>query len=598
MMTPEIWRRTFTGSIPEVIAAAGWVDSIARERALPTDVVFALQICVEELLTNIVRHGGMQSATIDLSLGLFADRIQLIIEDNGKPFDVTTSSHRRIELPLNEVQPGGLGVQLIHSFADRLAYERTATGNRVVAEFALTAAGKVASPVATAKSETEATDHLEFFKPPSDPSEPDFVRDPAFAQVLSTLRPIRLEPEQVLVTQGEPSDAAYYLDRGAVGVYAETPYGPVPLATLQAPRLIGEIGVLADLPRTASVKAVSSATLFRIDRPVLRELGEKTPALLLSVIAQLGRQIDAINKTMGLYTNALSALERREFDQRILEDLRNPPPQLTEFAATFRRFAGQILDKRRQQEEMASAAIIQQSLLPTANALVGLDRRIDIHAAMRPARDVGGDFYDYFMLDAGRFAFAIGDICGKGIPASLFMAVVVTVLRTAAREELTVAGIMARANAIICRDNAASLFATAFFGVLDVRTGVLEYCNCGHNAPILLSAEVEPRHLQATGLPLGLYEDRSAAVASLTLAHGDTLVVYTDGVTEAMDARQQEFGDARLLEEAIRRTGAGSEEMVDGIFAAVDAFAHGVEQADDITCIVISRPSAGEKLSG
>ena len=174
----------------------------------------------------------------------------------------------------------------------------------------------------------------------------DYLLGDAFQQVLRSLRPIRLEPGDVLLTQGEPSDAAYYLEAGSVGAYAQTAYGPIPLAILDAPRLIGEIGVLTDLPRTASMKAVSAAVLYRIDRALLRDIGHKTPALFLSVITQLGRQIDAVNKAIGLYTNALSALEKREFDERILEDLRNPPVQLMDFSATFQRFADQILDKR------------------------------------------------------------------------------------------------------------------------------------------------------------------------------------------------------------------------------------------------------------
>jgi serine phosphatase RsbU (regulator of sigma subunit) len=438
--------------------------------------------------------------------------------------------------------------------------------------------------------DTGANDDGKGMEPASGATEPDFLRNPAFAHLLSSLQPINFHAGQVLVTQGDPSDAAYYLKEGVVGVYAETPYGPVSLATLHAPRLIGEIGVLADLPRTASIKAVSPALIYKIDRPLLRDLGEKAPAFLLSVIAQLGRQIDAISKTIGLYANALSALEKRDFDPRILDDLRNPPPQLAEFAATFQRFAGQILDKRRQQKEMASAAIIQQSLLPAAAALAGLDRRLEIHAAMRPARDVGGDFFDFFMLDADRFAFAIGDICGKGMPASLFMAIVVTVLRSAARDEATVAGTMARANAVLCRDNTASLFATVFYGVFDLRTGLLDYCNCGHNAPLLLSANAKPQELPATGLPLGLYDDRSATSVTRTLGVGEYLVIFTDGVTEAMNHSGQEFGDARLVDEVQSRLGEECATMVDGIFKAVDLFAQDVEQADDITCIVISRP--------
>src|SRR6185503_11708835 len=118
------------------------------------------------------------------------------------------------------------------------------------------------------------------------------------------------------------------------------------------------------------------------------------------------------------------------------------------------------------------------------------------------AREVGGDFYDFFMLDADHLAIAIGDICGKGIAASLFMAVVVTVLRTAAYEEKNVASTISRTNAILCRDNVSSMFATVFYAVLNLRTGALEYCNCGHNAPHCLLATGETRELSATGLPL------------------------------------------------------------------------------------------------
>ena len=430
----------------------------------------------------------------------------------------------------------------------------------------------------------------------TDSAPADYLLGDAFQQVLRSLLPIRLEPGDVLLTQGEPSDAAYYLEAGSVGAYAQTAYGPIPLAILDAPRLIGEIGVLTDLPRTASIKAVSAAVLYRIDRALLRNIGHKTPALLLSVITQLGRQIDAVNKAIGLYTNALSALEKREFDERILEDLRNPPVQLMDFSATFQRLAAQILDKRRKQEELASAAVIQQSLLPNADVGEELRSRIDVCAAMRPAHDVGGDFYDYFMLDSDHIAFAIGDVCGKGLPASLFMAVVVTVLRIAAREEDTVAAAMARANATLCRGNAGSMFATVFFCVLDMRTGVLEYCNCGQSAPLLLSVPSGPVYLTATGIPLGLFEDRPPLMAKVKIGIGESLVLYTDGVTEAMNEHREQFGETRLLEEATTRSRTGAAAMVEAIFLAVDKFSNSIDQTDDITCVVVS-PLAKLKTS-
>jgi phosphoserine phosphatase RsbU/P len=208
---------------------------------------------------------------------------------------------------------------------------------------------------------------------------------------------------------------------------------------------------------------------------------------------------------------------------------------------------------------------------------------------MRPAREVGGDFYDYFMLDADRLAVVIGDVCGKGTPASLFMAVVVTVLRAAAREEADAASTIARANSLLCRDNAASMFATAFYGVLDLRSGALEYCNCGHNAPVHILASGEFQRLVATGLPLALYESLPAAASKIQLDPGDSLVLFTDGVTEAVNLSQEEFGEPLLLETLLGSRQCTMSELVSRLFAVVDAFAQEEEQADDITCVAIRR---------
>ncbi|HQX85488.1 MAG TPA: PP2C family protein-serine/threonine phosphatase, partial [Aestuariivirga sp.] len=254
--------------------------------------------------------------------------------------------------------------------------------------------------------------------------------------------------------------------------------------------------------------------------------------------------------------------------------------------------ASQILDKRRQHDELASAAIIQQSFLPKTAKLDAIENILELHAEMRPAREVGGDFYDFFMLDPDHLAIAIGDICGKGIAASLFMAVVVTVLRTAAHEEKDVAATIARANNVLSRDNASSMFATAFYAVLNLRTGVMEYCNCGHNAPFLILPSGETRSFPATGLPLALYADRTPAVARFTLSHSDIFVLFTDGVTEAMNASQEELGEAAFVEALAGSRLLPVAEMVSRIFSTVDSFAQGAEQTDDITCLAIRRRPA------
>jgi len=395
----------------------------------------------------------------------------------------------------------------------------------------------------------------------------------------------------VLLRQSEASEYGFFLKSGSVSVLAETKFGTVTLATIEAPQLIGEIGVLAKLPRTATIKAASQITVVKVSGAQLLEIGLKNANLLLSVIAQLGRQIDAVNKAVGLYTSALEALEKREFDAAILEELAHPPPQLAEFSSAFQRFARQISDKRRQQDELAGAAIIQKSFLPKKSAIKAVGERIELHAAMRAARDVGGDFYDYFMLDDDRLAVCIGDICGKGISASIFMSVVITTLRTAAREEGGAAAIMARANAILARDNAACMFATVFFAIVELNTGRIEYCNCGHNPPYLINKLGQLTSLAATGLPMALYGEIIPGSAEAQLQPGEMLVLFTDGVTEAMNAASEEFGEEALMAGLEGQQAIAATQVVADVVAAVDKFANGAEQADDITLVVLKRQS-------
>lgn len=408
----------------------------------------------------------------------------------------------------------------------------------------------------------------------------------ALEDVLHGLTTRQLDAGAVLIQQGDVSEYAYYLAEGQVAVFAESDYGRVQLATLEAPRLIGELGVLAGYPRTATIEATTPIAFYQLTGQQMIDVGQQAPEFLLSVISQLGRQLDGMNRALSLYGNALSALERREFDSRILDDLVHPSPQLVTFSNTFKRFATQIVDKRRQNDELASAALIQRSFLPRPELLHPVAQFVDLSAAMRPARDVGGDFYDYFMLDADHLAFAVGDVCGKGIPASLFMAVAITTLRGAASEERDVAATLARTNATLCRDNDASMFATLFYGVIDLRTGELEYGNCGHNAPYIVSSE-GMQSLKATGVPIGLFPGKGAAAKRITIGRNATFVLFTDGVTEAMNPAEEEFGNARLEALIPVVCEYAPSEIVTRIFGEVDLFAAGEPQADDITCLTL-----------
>ncbi len=426
----------------------------------------------------------------------------------------------------------------------------------------------------------------------------DAIPREALEEIIVGLRPIELRPGDVLMQQGHESDGAFFLQAGALQVYAETRYGPVSLAMVEAPRLIGEIGAVAGLARTASVKATRPAQVFHVDRARLLEIGRRSPEFLVTIVRQLGGQLDAVNKALALYANALEALEGRSFDSGILADLTNASPHLAEFSAAFRRFAEQIERNRKRQEELAGAALIQQSFLPDDSKVNFARDDLELSAKIRPAREVGGDFYDFVPLDSNRLALVVGDVCGKGMPASLFMSVVVTVLRMAAREERNAESTISRANALLCQDNKASLFATCFFAVLHLNEGILEYCNCGHNAPVHLSRGGEMKRLQVTGLPLAMLADRPAKAAHILFEPGDALFVFSDGVTEAINPAKEEFGDALLVETLLKSRDASVANLVSTVFDAVDAFACGEPQADDIACVAVRRRTRQNALPG
>src|SRR5260221_5951356 len=397
----------------------------------------------------------------------------------------------------------------------------------------------------------------------------------------------RFASGHVLIRQGDTSDAAFLLLDGEVDVVVETLYGPVHLARRTRNTLLGELGAFANLPRTATVRTLTAVEVLRIAREDLLKIGRDNPDLLLDVIQQLGQHTGMVNRAVGFYTHALAALERPDFDPAILDELLNPAPELVNFARTFRKMAEQIILRRTQHDEMASAASIQRAMLPPPLPQGSCAGRVALHAAMRPAREIGGDFYDFFAIGDDRLGIVIGDVSGKGVPASLFMAMTRTIIRLVARQDDDLAIGIGRANALLSADNDSAMFVTLLYGVLDIASGVLTYCNCGHNPPLVVRGDGTRERLTLTGLPLGVMPDADYATRTVVLAPGDRLVLYTDGVTEASTTDGAEFGEARLEAaiDALRRGSAIAQGA--GTLERVDAFAAGAPQADDITCLAL-----------
>jgi adenylate cyclase len=252
------------------------------------------------------------------------------------------------------------------------------------------------------------------------------------------------------------------------------------------------------------------------------------------------------------------------------------------------------LEKARRDGELKAARAIQMGLVPAPGSIARLPGNIAFHALLEPAEEVGGDLYDAFMLDGYHLFFLIGDVAGKGVPASLFMALSKTLCKHAAlREHVPLAPLMTLVNAAISRDNPASLFVTALAGIIDVRSGAMELCSAGHQAPILLRAGELPCVLEATGGPaLCLLEDFPYAAERVQLHQGDVLVMITDGVTEAQDPAQQFYGLGRALAwlAVVQKNNPkcqSVEALCQGLYAEVKRFANGADPADDITIMAI-----------
>jgi serine phosphatase RsbU (regulator of sigma subunit) len=237
-------------------------------------------------------------------------------------------------------------------------------------------------------------------------------------------------------------------------------------------------------------------------------------------------------------------------------------------------------------QELDTARNIQHSLVPSKFPPFPDRHEFDLHASMTSAKAVGGDFYDFFLIDGHRLGVVLGDVSGKGVPSALFMAVTVTQIKTAALEGVPPERCMQVVNKALVRDKASSMFATCFYGILDLRTGQFDYCNAGHNPPYHLAAtgQVTPLPL-AGGPPLGLFDMLPYTPARLQLSPGDAIFIYTDGVPEATDNTEADFTDERLIAALEAHYGLGCPALLDEIHRQVVAFTAGAPQSDDITML-------------
>ena len=282
-------------------------------------------------------------------------------------------------------------------------------------------------------------------------------------------------------------------------------------------------------------------------------------------------------------------------------DFATKPIDLDDLSLTIEKAIEQITYIKTMQQEhnqlesikgdLAVAREIQQAILPRIfppfpeNA-----HQLDIAASMNAAKDVGGDFYDFFRIDDDRIGFVIADVSGKGVPAAIFMAVSRTLIRATGLRGVSTSECITYSNNLLAEESANSMFVTVFYGIYHIKTGEVTYTNAGHNPPYVIKANGSiKRFPYSQNVIAGIVKDYPFTEESFQLEPGDTLLLYTDGVTEAVDTEEKEYGEERL-EALLKNTlHVGCQQMIEMVKDEVKTFEEDAEQSDDITLLAIKR---------
>ena len=278
------------------------------------------------------------------------------------------------------------------------------------------------------------------------------------------------------------------------------------------------------------------------------------------------------------------------------------PLEFAQLAETFNNMAKDIRsitkDRQRIESELSLAKEIQASSLPNVFPPFPDKNEFDIYAGMEPAKEVGGDFYDFYFIDKDNFMFLIADVSGKGVPAALFMMTTKTLINYIAQSGLPPKEMIETINQKICENNKHGFFITLLAGIVNVNTGKITFINCGHNPPLVKHNNGEFKYLELeSNIVLGAFDSAEFTISEGMLSTGDTICTYTDGITEAVNKSDEQYGEERLLKTINNNTDTSVRNMLEGIKTDVKEFAQGVAQSDDMTILILKYNGGnGEKI--
>jgi phosphoserine phosphatase RsbU/P len=388
--------------------------------------------------------------------------------------------------------------------------------------------------------------------------------------LFSVLSVIRLEPGEVLFREGEPGESFYTILAGRVDVLLglDTPDEKL-LASLGPGEFLGEMSLL--IPgrmRTASARAAGPVRLWKMTRNDFDALMARQPQLAYTMVQTLTKRLDATNTAA-------------------FHDLQEKNRQLQQAYDELKAAQAKIIEQERLERELQLAAEIQVSILPQTLPSV---QGYAFGALMQPARMVGGDFYDIFLLDSDHVGLLVGDVADKGIPSAIFMARAHALIMAEADHGGSPGEILRRANRHLIHLQQSDLFVTVLFGILDLSTGTFFYARAGHELPILLNGEGQVQTLpHAPGQPVGVFEEPLLDENFLPLPPGGNLILFSDGLTDCCNPGGEMFGHARLSSVLGGLAGRNGQQVCEALLEALTIYQSGAQQDDDITIMAICR---------
>jgi sigma-B regulation protein RsbU (phosphoserine phosphatase) len=545
-----------------------FIHGIGHRLQLSEMTLFDIDLAVEEAAVNIVDYAYPPGKAGEMLVRAEVedDAVHIILTDWGIPLDPDDVTPYDIHAPVEVRIEGGMGLHLIHSVMDDVVRET--------------------APVPGGPNTLTLIKRIERLQPGT--HRPSAIRElNAMLAVSQTMAAnvdlddvLRLIVNELIEAIDAKGGTLYLIDEEEGELFSRVLLEDT--GDLKEIRLkIGE-GIAGHVAATGKVLNIQHAYDDpRFNRAFDQITGCQTRTILTAPMWNPQRKIigvvQLLNKKDGPFTHR---------DERLLAAMAAQAAICIENTRLYT----QEIQQQLINQELETARTIQKSFLPQN---IPQHAGWDIGAFWRPMREVAGDFYDFYTLPDGRLAVAIADVSGKGVPAALFMALTVTVLRFAMSLSLSPGDLLDHVNSRLISDQRSKMFATVFMGYLDLDSGTLQFASAGHNPPLLYRAATgRGEYLEAPGVAVGVFKEAAYAEETVTLANEDILVLYTDGITEVINAEEEEFGEERLEALVVQQSSCSAQELAELNAEAAAAFAQNQGAFDDETLVVVKRVSA------